>query len=130
MGQDDLQQEAVRGLSVGAGVYFQSQKEGDTSNSFELPGYGRIDALVKYRLPIAKAKTTLQFNVENLLDHRYYASTVGWSNAFVNLGQPRTFLGSVKVEFYQPHKSGCMLRNPTLNPPNVFSLNAVSCNSP
>jgi iron complex outermembrane receptor protein len=95
----DLQQEAVRGLSVGAGVYFQSQKEGDTANSFELPGYGRLDALVKYQLPITKTKTTLQFNVENLLDHRYYASTVGWSPAFVNPGAPRTFMGSVKVEF-------------------------------
>ncbi|MCX7092204.1 MAG: TonB-dependent receptor [Methylobacter sp.] len=95
----DLQQAVMRGLSVGAGVYFQGQKEGDMTNSFELPGYGRIDALVKYQLPIAKAKTTLQFNVENLLDHRYYASTVGWSPAFVNPGQPRTFMGSVKVEF-------------------------------
>jgi iron complex outermembrane receptor protein len=65
-----------------------------------LPGYGRLDALVKYRLPnITKAKTTLQFNIENLLDHKYYASTVGWSPAFVNPGQPRTFMGSIKVEF-------------------------------
>jgi iron complex outermembrane receptor protein len=96
----DLQQQIVRGLSVGAGIYFQGQKEGDTSNSFELPGYGRLDALVKYRLPnITKAKTTLQFNIENLLDHKYYASTVGWSPAFVNPGQPRTFMGSIKVEF-------------------------------
>lgn len=95
----DLQQPALRGLSVGAGVYFQSQKEGDTANSFELPGYGRVDALVKYQLPIAKAKTTLQFNVENLLDHKYYASTVGWSPAFVNPGAPRTFMGSIKIEY-------------------------------
>lgn len=95
----DFQQQALHGLSVGAGVYFQSQKEGDTTNSFELPGYGRVDALVKYQLPVAKAKTTFQFNIENLLDHKYYASTVGWSPAFVNPGQPRTFMGSVKVEF-------------------------------
>jgi iron complex outermembrane receptor protein len=95
----DLQEETMRGLSLGAGVYFQSQKEGDTANSFELPGWGRLDALVKYKLPIVKAKTTLQFNVENLLDHRYYTSTVGWSPAFVNPGAPRTFMGSIKVEF-------------------------------
>ncbi|MGZ4956212.1 MAG: TonB-dependent siderophore receptor [Methylobacter sp.] len=94
----DLQQAAVRGLSVGAGVYFQGQREGDSANSFELPGYGRVDALVKYQLPVAKARTTLQFNVENLLDHRYYAST-GNSNTFINPGSPRTFMGSVKVEF-------------------------------
>jgi iron complex outermembrane receptor protein len=95
----DLQQEALRGLTVGAGAYFQSQREGDTANTFELPGYGRIDALVKYLLPIAKAQTTLQFNVENLLDHRYYASSVGYSPTFINPGAPRTFMGSIKVEF-------------------------------
>jgi iron complex outermembrane receptor protein len=94
----DLQQEPLRGLSVGAGVYFQDQREGDQGNSFELPGYGRVDALVKYQLPIAKAKTTLQFNVENLLDHQYYAATSN-SNTFITPGAPRTFIGSVKVEF-------------------------------
>jgi len=94
----DLQQAAVRGLSVGAGVYFQGQREGDNANTFELPGYGRIDALVKYKLPLAKAKTTLQFNIENLLDHRYYTATSN-SNTFINPGSPRTFMGSVKVEF-------------------------------
>ncbi len=94
----DFQQAAVRGLSVGTGVYFQSQREGDAANTFELPGYGRLDALVKYKLPIAKAKTTLQFNVENLLDHQYYVSTSN-SNTFINPGSPRTFMGSVKVEF-------------------------------
>jgi len=95
----DLQQEAVRGLSVGAGVYFQDQREGDIANDFQLPGYGRLDALVKYQLPLAKAKTTLQFNIENLLDHQYYASSSPFNKNFVNPGQPRTFMGSVKVEF-------------------------------
>ena len=45
-----------------------------------------------------KAKTTLQFNVENLLDHQYYAATSN-SNTFITPGAPRTFIGSVKVEF-------------------------------
>ncbi len=95
----DLQQEAVRGLSIGAGVYFQGQKEGDIGNTFELPGYGRVDALVKYKLPVAKAKTTLQFNVENLLDRQYYAASIPFNNHAINPGAPRTFMGSVKVEF-------------------------------
>ncbi|MDD1621320.1 MAG: TonB-dependent receptor, partial [Methylococcaceae bacterium] len=86
------------GLSIGAGAYFQDQREGDNANSFELPGYGRVDALVKYLLPIAKAKTTLQLNVENLLNHQYYAATSN-SNTFITPGAPRTFMGSVKVEF-------------------------------
>lgn len=94
----DLQHEVLRGLSLGAGVYFQSQKQGDNANSYQLPGWGRVDTLVKYQLPIAKAKTTLQFNIENLLDHQYYTATLN-DRFSVNVGQPRTFMGSVRVEF-------------------------------
>ncbi len=94
----DLQYEALRGLSVGAGAYFQGQKQGDNVNSYQLPGWGRIDMLVKYQLPVAKAKTTLQFNIENLLDHEYYTATLN-DRFSVNVGQPRTFMGSIKVEF-------------------------------
>ncbi|MBK8816159.1 MAG: TonB-dependent receptor [Methylococcaceae bacterium] len=94
----DMQYEALRGLSLGAGVYFQSQKQGDNANSYQLPGWGRVDMLVKYQLPIPKAKTTLQFNIDNLLDHQYYTATLG-DRFTVNVGQPRTFMGSVKVEF-------------------------------
>ena len=94
----DLQHPSLLGLSVGAGVYIQDQKEGDRLNTYQLPGWARVDALVKYRLPIAKAKTTLQFNVENLLDQQYYTATQG-DRVSINVGQPRTFMGSVKVEF-------------------------------
>jgi iron complex outermembrane receptor protein len=95
----DFLDESFKGLSVGSGVYIQDQKEGDAGNTFELPGYARLDALVKYQLPVNKTKTTLQLNVQNLLDHQYYTSTVGWSNSFVNPGMPRTFMGSIKFEF-------------------------------
>lgn len=94
----DIQHQLLRGLSLGAGVYFQSQKQGDNANSYQLPGWGRVDAMVKYQLPIAKAKTTLQFNIENLLDRQYYTATLG-DRFSVNVGLPRTFMGSVKVEF-------------------------------
>ncbi|MDD5275192.1 MAG: TonB-dependent receptor [Methylovulum sp.] len=95
----DLQQAVLRGLSVGAGAYFQDQRQGDITNDYQLPGYGRVDALVKYQLPVAKAKTTLQFNIENLLDHRYYAASSPFNSNSVIPGAPRTFMGSVKVEF-------------------------------
>ncbi|MCQ8129800.1 TonB-dependent siderophore receptor [Methylomonas rivi] len=94
----DLQQETLRGLTLGAGVFFQDQREGDMANSFELPGYARVDALIKYKLPIASAKTTFQLNVENLLDHQYYAGTAN-DKSFINPGAPRTFIGSIRVEF-------------------------------
>ena len=93
----DLQQEALTGLSLGAGVYLQGQKPGDMANSYQLPGYGRVDALVKYK--IAAAKTTLQFNVENLLSKQYYTSSLPNNIYSINPGTPITFMGSIKVEF-------------------------------
>lgn len=96
----DMQQAPLRGLSLGAGLFLLGQREGDNGNTFQLPGYGRVDALVKYQLPVASSKLSLQFNVENLLDHRYYVAASG--RASVNPGASRTFIGSVRVEFWAP----------------------------
>ncbi len=93
----DMQQAPLRGLSLGAGVYLLGQREGDNGNTFQLPGYGRVDALVKYQLPLASSKLSLQFNVENLLDHRYYVAAGGRTS--VNPGASRTFIGSIRLEF-------------------------------
>ncbi|OAI11229.1 TonB-dependent receptor [Methylomonas koyamae] len=95
----DIQQAELRGLSVGAGAYFQDTKQGNNANEYQLPGWGRIDALIKYQLPVAKTRTTLQFNIENLLDHQYYIASSPGLTTFVIPGQPRTFMGSVKIEF-------------------------------
>ena len=93
----DLQQETLRGLSVGTGVFFQGQKQGDIANTYQLPGYGRVDALMKYK--ISATKTTLQFNVENILNHHYYAASLPNNIYAISPGAPITFMGSVKVEF-------------------------------
>ena len=93
----DLQQETLRGLSLGAGVFFQGQKQGDIANTYQLPGYGRVDALVKYKIP--EAKTTLQFNVENLLNQHYYAASLPNNIYAISPGAPITFIGSIKVQF-------------------------------
>jgi iron complex outermembrane receptor protein len=93
----DLQQETLRGLSLGAGVFFQGQKQGDIANTYQLPGFGRVDALVKYKL--LAAKTTLQFNVENVLNQQYYAASLPNNIYAISPGAPITFMGSVKVEF-------------------------------
>ena len=93
----ELQQEMLRGLSLGAGVFLQGQKQGDSSNTYQLPGNGRVDALVKYKIPTAK--TTLQFNVENLLNHHYYAASLPNNIYAISPGAPITFMGSIKVEF-------------------------------
>jgi iron complex outermembrane receptor protein len=93
----DLQQETLRGLSLGAGVFFQGQKQGDIANTYQLPFFGRVDALVKYK--ISAAKTTLQFNVENILNQHYYTASLPNNIYAISPGEPITFIGSIKVEF-------------------------------
>ena len=39
------------GLSFGVGVFAVGKRDGDIQNTFELPGYARLDAFAAYRLP-------------------------------------------------------------------------------
>ncbi|MGH8615085.1 MAG: TonB-dependent receptor domain-containing protein, partial [Gammaproteobacteria bacterium] len=87
------------GLTAGVGAFLASQREGDNGNTFQLPGYGRVDALLGYPWRIGPTRVTAQFNVENLLDKEYFVSTAFGDRLKILPGAPRTFLGSVRVEF-------------------------------
>ncbi|MDR4501823.1 MAG: TonB-dependent receptor [Nitrospirales bacterium] len=95
---DGLPKTPLEGLSLGAGVYLASEREGDTANTFQLPGYGRVDTLVRYQFPFYKARMAFQLNVYNLFDKTYYESTIG-DRFSTTPGAPRTFLGSIRVEY-------------------------------
>jgi len=84
-------------LTAGIGAFFVGQREGDNENSFQLPGYGRADAAFGYSWRIGPSKVTAQFNVENLLDKEYFLTSLSRLN--IQPGAPRTFLGSIRVEF-------------------------------
>jgi iron complex outermembrane recepter protein len=91
----------VKGFSAGAGVYLASDRAGNVDNSFDMPGYVRLDTMLRYQRNIDPSKVSLQFNIENLLDKEYIASSNGFAS-FIHQtmpGTPRTFIGSVKVEF-------------------------------
>jgi len=89
-----------QGLWTGAGVFIADQRQGDRANSFQLPGYARLDAALGYSFHAGPSKVSLQFNVDNLLDKRYYTSSTWETRAYgIQPGVPRTFLGSVRVEF-------------------------------
>ncbi len=91
----------AKGFSAGAGVYLASNRAGNLDNTFNMPGYARVDSMLKYQRKVGPSNVTLQFNIQNLLDKEYIASSNG-GFAFIHQtlpGAPRTFLGSVKVEF-------------------------------
>jgi iron complex outermembrane receptor protein len=95
--------EAPEGWSFGVGGVLAGQREGDVENSFQLPGYIRMDAFAAYRLKVGPTRVTTQFNIRNLLDKRYYESTDPDINVSPRLGvypgAPLTAVGSVRVEF-------------------------------
>ncbi|BBA32145.1 hypothetical protein sS8_0177 [Methylocaldum marinum] len=86
-------------FSIGSGVYLVSQREGDTTGSFQLPGYARWDAMAAYRFDIGKNRLTAQINVNNILDMEYYKSGQTWTRLRIPVGEPLMVLGSLRLEF-------------------------------
>lgn len=91
------------GLSLGIGTFLAGQREGDPANTFQLPGYVRLDAFAAYRFQVGKSRLTAQLNIRNLLDKRYYESTDPDSNVAPRLGiypgAPLSFVGSLRLEY-------------------------------
>ena len=96
-----FQQEALRGFNIGVGTYVAGKREGDNLNSYQLPGYVRVDTFAGYRMNLGPTKLTTQINVYNIFDKRYYlAGQPYYANRAWNMpGDPLTVLGSVKLEF-------------------------------
>jgi iron complex outermembrane receptor protein len=94
---------ALNGFSMGLGTFAAGQREGNLDNSFQLPGYVRVDAFAAYRWNIKKTKVTAQFNIRNLLEKRYYESTDPESNVSPALGvapgAPLMAIGSLRIEY-------------------------------
>ena len=88
-------------LSAGVGAFVRSQREGDNENTFQMPGYGTLDAFAAWTSRVGRTRMVAQLNVSNLLNKRYFLN----SNVYdasprfgVMPGQPRTLIGSVRFE--------------------------------
>jgi iron complex outermembrane receptor protein len=92
---------ALRGLSLGTGVFLAAQRQGDVANSFQLPGYGRLDAMAAYRWPVRGLRMTAQLNVNNLLNQRYYesANTNEAPRLLILPAAPLMAIGSLRIEY-------------------------------
>jgi len=95
--------DSPEGFSFGIGGIAAGQRQGDFANSFQLPGFVRMDAFAAYRMKVGATKVTTQFNIRNLLDKNYYESTDPDLNTSPNLsiapGAPLMANGSIRVEF-------------------------------
>lgn len=95
--------DAQEGWSVGLGGVLASKREGDVENTFQLPGYVRMDAFAAYKLKVGPTRVTTSFNIRNLLDKEYFESTDPNANVAprfgVYPGAPLTAIGSIRVEY-------------------------------
>ncbi len=85
--------------TVGGGVFAQGQRQGDSGNTFQLPGYARVDAMLAYRFGLAGSKASLQFNVDNLFGKKYYTSSHQFVQDWIKLGTPRTAKVTLRMDF-------------------------------
>ncbi len=94
---------APEGFSIGVGGVAAGERQGDFANSFQLPGFVRMDAFAAYKMKVGATKVTTSFNIRNLLDKEYYESTDPDQNVTPRLGiapgAPLTAIGSVRVEY-------------------------------
>ncbi len=81
-------------FGLGLGVVHQSGQFASISNAVKLPAFTRIDAAAFVTL---SGRVSLQLNVENLTDTRYYASASSDNNILP--GKPRTARVTARVKF-------------------------------
>ncbi|HEY8065413.1 MAG TPA: TonB-dependent siderophore receptor [Methylosinus sp.] len=85
------------GWSFGFGAFANGLREATATNAFALPGYVRFDTMIGYRTLVLGQAVEAQLNVINLADAKYFDTTV--NSQYAVYGQPRTFIGSIKVKF-------------------------------
>ena len=85
--------------AVGGGVFAQSQRQGDSGNTFQLPGYARADAMVAYRFALGASKASLQFNLDNVFNRKYYTGSHQFLQDWIKLGNPRTAKLTLRVDY-------------------------------
>lgn len=86
----EVQNGAVKGLSLGAGANYMDETFTTSSNSYALPAYTIVDAALGYRV----GRIGLRLNVNNLLNEKYFANAI-FDNQF-SPGATRNFLVTVR----------------------------------
>jgi iron complex outermembrane receptor protein len=85
--------------AAGAGVFAHGQREGDNANSFQLPGYARVDAMASYAFKAGSGKGSVQFNLKNVFDKVYYSGSHPLVKDWIQPGAPRTASVTLRLDY-------------------------------
>jgi iron complex outermembrane receptor protein len=88
---------AFGGLKLGAGAVIRGTREGDNINDYQLPGFVKVNTMAAYGWRAAGTQMSIQLNVDNLFDKRYFESLSGTRT--VMPGSPRRWFASLRVDF-------------------------------
>lgn len=83
----------VRGLTFGFGGNHYTDQSGDLANTFQLPGYGLLNASLTYH----RGHAQWQVNANNIADERYFSGS--YSDVYVKPGEPRVIRGTMSWNF-------------------------------
>nr|WP_287400043.1 TonB-dependent receptor [Nitrosomonas sp. H1_AOB3] len=92
-----FQNELLRGLKPGGGIISVGKRQGDAANTYQLPAYVIGNLMASYQMKVGATLVTAQLNVNNISNEKYFVGTN--SGVFITPGAPRTFLGSLRIEF-------------------------------
>jgi len=87
--------DALQGLSLDAGVYYQNSMPLNVQNTYTLDGYTRVDLGGSYDTQWGDNDVRIRLLLENALDDEFY---YGFQNGF-QLAAPRTLNASLAVRF-------------------------------
>ena len=83
-----FQHGALRGLALAAGVRYNGESYGDSSNLYRIPSYTLYDAAIRYDAGrIGSTAVRFALNVSNLEDRVYVSTCSGVSSCFYGTGR-------------------------------------------
>lgn len=85
-------------ITLGGGVFYVSERQGDNANTFQLPGYARTDLFAQYRFRLGGADMQAQINVNNVLDKEYFLAASDFAPR-VNPGAAREVRFEISASF-------------------------------
>jgi iron complex outermembrane recepter protein len=105
----EIQQGMLQGLKFGGGVtlrdsvvsYYTNSNTGKDA-TYTSKGYALVGLMAGYSFNIGKSKVSAQLNIDNLLNEHYFtdAYPVAFASyGYANFSTPRTFMGSINVEY-------------------------------
>ncbi|MFJ3685495.1 TonB-dependent siderophore receptor [Pseudomonas sp. NPDC090208] len=97
----DFGQVGIGNLRAGAGARFASRwgVNDGAGTEYYLPSSKVADAFVAYKMKLDERDLTLQLNLKNMFDEKYYTSASGLGSPAISIGEPRQLVARAKLEF-------------------------------